>query len=92
MTRLFWLALGWAFLFLGILLMILPIPFGLVFLMLAFVVLVPLSPWFVRRMRGMRARFRLVNSAFSGLTRRVPVPYRRVLRATEPMALRSDRW
>ena len=40
MTRLFWLALGWAFLFLGILLMILPIPFGLVFLMLAFVVLV----------------------------------------------------
>ena len=92
MKRLFWQMLGVTFLILGILFSLLPIPFGLLFLMLALIILVPTSPWFVKTMRRVRARSRMVDSLFAGVTRRVPVPYKRVLRATEPFGLSTDRW
>jgi hypothetical protein len=61
-----------------------PIPFGLVFLALSIVILVPTVPGFARIIQRLRSHFNLLDTGLHELTKRAPMPYRRILRQTEP--------
>ena len=84
MKRLICRVVGTAFLLVGLVLAVLPIPFGIPFILIGLMLLIPSSPLFARWVRRARARFEHVDGAFAFLTQRTPVPYRRILRATEP--------
>ena len=84
MKRLICRVVGTAFLLVGLVLAVLPIPFGILFILIGLMLLIPSSPLFARSVRRARARFGHVDGAFAFLTQRTPVPYRRILRATEP--------
>lgn len=71
------------FLVLGLILWILPLPFGLILTCLSLMVLLAVSPRAARWMRGLRRRFAIFDQGMTGLTRRLPMPYRRILRQTE---------
>ena len=91
MLRIFCSLLGFIFLFIGIIGMLTPIPFGLLFVIIALMLLIPSTPWFARLLQRSRTRSGMVNKAFDGITRRAPAPYKRVLRETEPTDSES-RW
>lgn len=83
MVRLAVVALGLLFLLLGIVGILTPIPFGIVFLVLAMLLLIPTLPnaaGLVRRLRMRSARF---DRGMTAVIRRAPAPYRRILRQTD---------
>lgn len=73
---------GFVFLALGIVGVLTPIPFGLVFLVLSFLLLIPTTPQaahHIKRFRRWSPRF---DRLMTGATSRAPAPYRRILRET----------
>lgn len=81
--RLFAQVLGFVLLIIGLIGILTPIPFGLVFLAAALVILIPTSPGTVRTVQDMRRRSSLVDRALHSMTLKTPAPYRRLLRRTE---------
>lgn len=75
--------IGGAFCFFGILGVLTPIPFGLIFFAIGLLFLIPTTPWVTRSVRRARGRFASFDRAMDAMTRRAPAPYRRVLRRTE---------
>ncbi len=84
MARLLVQLMGAFFLIIGIILLILPIPFGVFFTLLGLLLLIPSSPWISAKIRDIRGRYAKVDSMFAKVTSRLPLPYRRILRSTEP--------
>ncbi len=84
MTRFLCRILGFFFLLIGFIGVLTPIPFGLVFIFIAMLFLIPTTPSFANMVRRTRTKSRMVNKAFDSMTRRAPSPYKRVLRETEP--------
>lgn len=80
----FFALLGLVFFIIGVVGILTPIPFGLVFLTLSIIFLVPTVPQFANFIQMLRARFGLLDRGLGVLTRRAPMPYRRILRQTEP--------
>ena len=76
--------LGFIFLIFGIIGILTPIPFGIVFLVLAIVLLVPTVPQSAGFIKALRLRFNIVDRGLGTITRNAPMPYRRILRQTEP--------
>lgn len=75
--------IGFSLLVIGVIGILTPIPFGLIFLVAALVVLIPTSPRTVRAVQGLRGRSSAADRAMYALTSRTPMPYRRLLRRTE---------
>lgn len=82
--RYIFIILGFAFLLIGIIGLLTPIPFGFVFVALAIILLVPTVPQSAGVIRALRRRFNLFDRGLGVLTRAAPMPYRRILRQTEP--------
>lgn len=74
---------GSAFAFFGVIGMLTPIPFGVVFFVIGLLFLIPTTPVVAGWVRGARRRIRVLDSALSAATNRMPYPYRRILRETE---------
>ena len=83
MVRILLTVLGVFLLLLGVVGILTPIPFGVVFLLLAMVILIPVSPLATTMIRGLRRRSRRFDSLMVNASSRAPVPYRRILRSTE---------
>lgn len=83
MIRLFFRGIGFILLFVGIIGVLTPIPFGLFFLILAMLFLIPTTPSVVKGVRHLRGRYPAFDSRMHALTRRLPYPYRRIFRRTE---------
>lgn len=83
MQRLLMKALGFVCLGIGMLGMLTPLPFGIIFLVLASLLLIPTSPGFTAQMRRWRFRSPRFDRAMASLIRRLPSPYRRILRETD---------
>ncbi len=86
MIRLLVILFGSLLMLLGIVLWILPIPFGILVMALALMILIAASDRVARMVGGVRRRSPRTDRAFHGLGRRLPHPYRRILRRTEPGA------
>ncbi|WP_374764403.1 hypothetical protein [Yunchengibacter salinarum] len=69
----------------GLLGMLTPIPFGLIFFVLGLMFLIPSTPSAARPIQGLRGRIAPLDRAMMAMTRRLPVPFKRVLRQTEPI-------
>ena len=83
MVRLLCRLIGSMFCFIGIIGMLTPIPFGLIFFVIGLLFLIPTTPSVARAVRRARARIGLFDRAMHAATRVAPAPYRRVLRQTE---------
>ncbi|WP_262689543.1 hypothetical protein [Kordiimonas aestuarii] len=83
MIRILCRLIGSAFCFIGIIGMLTPIPFGLIFFVIGLLFLIPTTPSVTRAVRGARARSNMFDRAMHAATRAAPAPYRRVLRRTE---------
>lgn len=83
MIRLFIQGIGFILLFVGIIGVLTPVPFGLFFLILAMLFLIPTTPSVVRGVRYLRRRYPAFDGRMAAITRRLPYPYRRVFRSTE---------
>ncbi len=75
--------IGFVLLAIGIIGVLSPIPFGLFFILLSMMFLVPTTPSFTRFVQRMRRRFPRMDKSMTSMTGKVPYPYRRVLRGTE---------
>ncbi|NVJ98666.1 MAG: hypothetical protein HWE25_10970 [Alphaproteobacteria bacterium] len=83
MVRILCQIIGGAFCFFGIIGMLTPIPFGIIFFVIGLLFLIPTTPSVTRLVRRARGRFDMFDRAMDAVTRRAPAPYRRVLRRTE---------
>ena len=84
MVRLISQIIGYFFLLLGVIGIIFPfLPIGLVCTVIGLMILIPTSPRLVRFIKNWRRKSYRVEKVFHGMTRRAPMPYRRVLRQTE---------
>lgn len=93
MARLAVQLIGYVLLALGIVGMLTPIPLGLVFFVLALLLLIPTSPRVTRAVQRLRTRSARLDRALSTLIRKLPSPYRRILRRTDVDPLeRSHGW
>jgi uncharacterized membrane protein YbaN (DUF454 family) len=75
--------IGFFLLAFGIIGVLSPIPFGLFFILLSMLFLVPTTPSFTRLVQRFRKKFPSVDKRMTSMTGKVPYPYRRVLRETE---------
>lgn len=75
--------IGFLLLAIGIIGVLSPIPFGLLFIMLSMLFLVPTTPSFTRLVKRMRRKYPTMDKSMTSMTGKVPYPYRRVLRETE---------
>lgn len=83
MIRLIFQGIGFILLFVGIIGVLTPIPFGLFFLILAMLFLIPTTPSVLRGVQYLRRRYPSFDARMTALTARLPYPYRRVFRRTE---------
>lgn len=83
MIRLFFQGIGFILLFVGIVGVLTPIPFGIFFIILALLFLIPTTPAVLKGVRHLRRRYPAFDARMYGLTRKLPYPYRRVFRRTE---------
>ena len=83
MLRLIMIGLGFVFLLIGIVGILTPIPFGLIFLCLSFILLVPTVPGAAGAVQRVRRKSRAFDGAMAHVTNKAPMPYRRILRQTE---------
>lgn len=83
MVRLIVKTIGYLFLAIGFIGMLTPIPFGLIFFVLALLLLIPTSPTVVRLMQRARRKSHRFDTAMTGISRRLPSPYRRILKTTD---------
>ena len=93
MTKLMLNTLGYVFLILGIIGMLTPVPLELLFLVLSLLLLIPTSPMVTRGVRQLRKRSVRVDRGLATLIRKLPSPYRRILRQTDVDPLgRTQGW
>lgn len=83
MTRILCRIIGSAFCFIGLIGMLTPIPFGLIFFIIGLLFLIPSTPSAAKAVRWARRKVRVFDRVMSAATNRMPYPYRRVLRETE---------
>ena len=83
MVRVICQIIGIIFMLFGLVGMLTPIPFGIIFFAIGLMFLLPTSPWLVRFIQKLRRKYRRVDNVFHSMTRRAPTPYKRVLRETE---------
>ena len=67
----------------GILGMLTPIPFGLIFFVIGLLFLIPSTPAAAGAVRWARGKIGLFDRAMHAATDRMPHPYRRILKQTE---------
>ena len=85
MAKLILLFFGLIFFVLGIIFSLLPmLPFGVPFLALSLVCLIPVSTRIRDGIKAARARWAFVNKLVHAATRFTPKSYQRVLRQTDP--------
>ena len=87
MARIFCIILGTILCLIGVIGMLTPIPFGLVFFLLGLLFLVPASPKATRAIRWVRAKVGIIDKVLLRITSKLPMPFRRVLRRTEVNAV-----
>jgi len=75
--------LGALLLVLGVIGVLTPIPFGIVFLVLSMLLLIPTTPGVADAIRRLRVRSPRVDLLMADIVRRSPAPYRRILRQTD---------
>ena len=75
--------IGGFFAFIGVIGMLTPIPFGIIFFVLGLLFLIPTTPGVAEAVQRMRGRISLFDRAMQVVTDRAPYPYRRILRETE---------
>ena len=75
--------IGFVFLAIGIVGILTPIPFGLFFLVIAMLFLVPTTPSFALRVRKLRQRYPTLDDRLRRFSRRLPFVVRRILKETE---------
>ena len=75
--------LGALCLILGIIGMLTPIPFGIIFLALSMMILIPTTPGVARVVQRMRRKSSRFDRMMAAAIRRAPAPYRRILRQTD---------
>ena len=92
MIRLALIALGSVFLVFGIVGVLTPIPFGIVFIVLAMLLLIPTTPGTARLVQRMRSSSSRFDRMMVAVIRRAPVPYRRILRQTDIDTLYRSRY
>ncbi len=68
----------------GVLGMLTPIPFGIVFFIVGLMFLVPTTPGAAALVKKARAKIGLFDRSMMAISRRLPLPYRRILKMTEP--------
>lgn len=83
MMRILCRIVGGAFCFIGVIGMLTPIPFGIIFFVIGLMFLIPTTPSAAKAVRAVRKRIGIFDRAMTAITRRMPAPYRRVLRKTE---------
>ncbi len=83
MARIAGMILGFICLFFGIIGMLTPIPFGVFFLVLSFLLLIPTTPGAARIIKRLRHRSVRFDRMMAAVIRRLPLPYRRILRQTD---------
>ena len=87
MLRILCRIIGGAFSLIGAICLVLPIPLGLiigmVFLTIGLMFLIPSTPSSARFVRSVRMKANWFDRAMTGMTRRLPAPYRRILNKTE---------
>ncbi|WP_262695839.1 hypothetical protein [Kordiimonas aquimaris] len=83
MMRILCRVIGSALCFIGLIGMLTPIPFGLIFFVIGLLFLIPTTPSAVTAVQWARRKVRLFDRTMSAVTNRMPYPYRRVLRKTE---------
>ncbi len=69
--------------FIGIIGMLTPIPFGIIFFVIGLMFLIPSTPSAANGVRWARSKVGFFDRSMSMMTRRLPVPYSRILRQTE---------
>ncbi|UTW54920.1 hypothetical protein [Kordiimonas sp. SCSIO 12610] len=69
--------------FIGVIGMLTPIPFGIIFFVIGLMFLIPSTPRAANGVRWARSRISIFDRSMDLITRRLPVPYRRILRETE---------
>lgn len=83
MKRILCQIIGSALCFIGVIGLLTPIPFGLIFLVAGLMFLIPTTPAVARGIKHLRRKSERFDNAMTSITRRLPTPYRRVLRETE---------
>ncbi|MEM1187465.1 MAG: hypothetical protein AAGI72_03010 [Pseudomonadota bacterium] len=83
MARVLIMAVGFVFLLIGFIGVLTPIPFGLVFLLLALLMLIPTTPGVARLVQRARRRSSRFDQLMILAIRKSPAPYRRILRRTD---------
>ncbi|WND02916.1 hypothetical protein QGN29_00880 [Temperatibacter marinus] len=83
MARILCRIIGSALCFIGIIGMLTPIPFGIIFFVIGLMFLVPSTPSAARLVQKARKQFGLFDKSMSFATNKMPYPYRRILRRTE---------
>ncbi|MEE8370982.1 MAG: hypothetical protein V3R73_02465 [Sphingomonadales bacterium] len=76
-------AVGVVLLAIGIVGILTPIPFGLVFIVLALLLLIPTTPAVANLLKVLRRRSARFDLMMIKVSARLPFPYRRILRQTE---------
>ena len=67
----------------GVLGMLTPIPFGLIFFIIGLMFLIPSTPGAATLVQKARARVGMLDRSLYAISRRLPLPYRRILAMTE---------
>ena len=83
MTRLISRIFGFFFCLIGLIGLLTPIPFGIVFFIIGLVILIPSTPSAAKPVRWARGKFSPFDRAMAAVTNKAPAPYRRILRQTE---------
>ncbi|MEO1078378.1 MAG: hypothetical protein AAFY29_02405 [Pseudomonadota bacterium] len=83
MARVLVMAIGFVFLLIGFIGVLTPIPFGLVFLVLALLLLIPTTPGLTRLVQRARRKSSHFDQLMILAIRKSPAPYRRILRRTD---------
>ncbi len=73
-----------ALLLVGLVLWVLPIPFGVFVVAIALLLLVATTPALQRRVARLRGRSPRLDRSLDRFAARLPQPWRRILRSTEP--------
>lgn len=75
--------IGFLFLLIGIIGVLAPIPFGLIFLILSMFCLIPTTPGTAKIVKKLRRKSTRIDRTMTNVTAKLPYPYRRILRETE---------
>ncbi|MFC3053477.1 hypothetical protein [Kordiimonas pumila] len=70
--------------FFGIIGLLTPIPFGLIVFVIGLMFLIPSTPVSAQWVKGARRKIGFLDKAMHHITEKLPTPYRRILRTTDP--------